>query len=344
MSHGWRSFIESVGPASTTAKNNAKANRDAFIAAMHATASAEDDALWNALLTALGNLTTALDPGGTGRIKATISGYGAHAGWASAGASISIQISQEAQPDPAAVHVWQTMAGGRLTSGEITLAQNLLNADLTVQSWTANPQDSAVFGALVAAIQTVTATIDPNSTGTISGSMSASVSVGDLRRVTASFNISSTQPAASDQLVVKPSSQASSVTTLADITGLVVPLIANATYQFEYWLPFRSAALTTGLGLAMNGPVSPALITYNVSIPFAVDGADAIFEGVGTAYEDVTLSTGVVAINTDYLAKIDGIIRTGAAGGNLAPRVRSEVAASAVTIQQGAAGLVRKIA
>jgi hypothetical protein len=82
----------------------------------------------------------------------------------------------------------------------------------------------------------------------------------------------------------------------------------------------------------LNGPASPALISYVVEIPFANDGAGGMWQGWGTAYNDTVLATGVQTINTTHVARIHGVIRTGATAGNLYPRFRSEVNGSTVRV------------
>lgn len=138
----------------------------------------------------------------------------------------------------------------------------------------------------------------------------------------------------------KPADQAISSTSLTNVTDLVFPVVANSVYSFEFLVPFSSVALTTGIGLAVSCPASPALLSYQAEIPFAADGVDATWIGSGTASGDTILSTGVVAINTVYLARLTGVLRNGANAGNLQVQARSEVNASAVTVKSGAWGIL----
>lgn len=62
------------------------------------------------------------------------------------------------------------------------------------------------------------------------------------------------------------------------------------------------------------------------------------------AYNVVTASTGVDVANSDLLAIIRGLIRTGATAGNLLPRYASEVSASLVTVKQDSAGILTQLA
>jgi hypothetical protein len=47
------------------------------------------------------------------------------------------------------------------------------------------------------------------------------------------------------------------------------------------------------------------------------------------------LGTGVTAINSNHTARISGIVRNGATAGNFQVQFRSEVSASAITLQIG---------
>jgi hypothetical protein len=81
-------------------------------------------------------------------------------------------------------------------------------------------------------------------------------------------------------------------------------------------------------------------VSYQAEIPFAADGVDGSWIGSGTASGDTILSTGVVAINTVYLARLTGVFRNGANVGNLQVQARSEVNASAVTVKSAAWGIL----
>jgi hypothetical protein len=114
-------------------------------------------------------------------------------------------------------------------------------------------------------------------------------------------------------------------TTLQSSTGLGFTLAAYTTYSFDYYIVFQTASTGTGLALAINGPASPALISYTVDIPQgASDGKDSTFSGWGTALDDQVVAIEAPAANTSHVARIHGVIRTGASGGTLLPRFRSE--------------------
>ena len=127
--------------------------------------------------------------------------------------------------------------------------------------------------------------------------------------------------------------QTSSLATLGDVTGLVIPVVAGTYYTFSFGLIFRTAALTTGIGLGLTFPAA-TVFAASVGIPFASDGTGGQWHGVLTSSGDSVLSIGVQAPNTDYLAVVEGII-VPSAPGNVQLRYRSGVAASLVTARAG---------
>jgi hypothetical protein len=80
-------------------------------------------------------------------------------------------------------------------------------------------------------------------------------------------------------------------------------------------------------------------MSYTAGIPSVLvgngggDPGTGLYSDWGTASNDEVVSTGVQAANNTYVARIHGVIRTGATAGVLRPRFRSEVNGSAVTIK-----------
>ncbi len=143
-----------------------------------------------------------------------------------------------------------------------------------------------------------------------------------------------------------------STTTVAALTDLDQAVAANSDYTFEYDLMYSSAALTTGLGLQVGVSGStPVSIAYDVQI-MGFGNADGgksatlglsqnVFHGLGTAIDDLVMSTDVAAINTVYPARVRGSVRTGATGGTLSIKQRSEIATSAITIKRGSGAVIQ---
>lgn len=138
--------------------------------------------------------------------------------------------------------------------------------------------------------------------------------------------------------------QATTSTSLVDITGLSLPMAANADYYFEFFIPYTSGATTNGLGLSVNGPTGLVWIAGEAHIPFGADGGSSTWHGNITAYEDQVLATGTPAVSPAvHFARISGIIRNGTTPGDLKARFRAEVGSSSLTIKQGAWGRLTRI-
>lgn len=130
-----------------------------------------------------------------------------------------------------------------------------------------------------------------------------------------------------------------STTTLAGVTGMTVTLAANTTYVVEVDGTFLSAATTTGIALALNcaGTVTRIggqCIHMATATTSTVCGQEANNSTTGA-------TTGVRAISTPVYIQGRWHIIMGATGGTMQLMCRSEVAASAVTLQAGLKMAVR---
>jgi hypothetical protein len=132
----------------------------------------------------------------------------------------------------------------------------------------------------------------------------------------------------------------SSSNALADVTGLSFQLKPNTHYAFEFVGAYTSAAGTTGLSLAVNGPASPALVRAVAQIH---ESATAVRGGAASAY-NATLTGTSSGSATPLPFFIQGNISTGAAGGTFTLRFASEVNNSQVSIAAGSYGLLHCIA
>lgn len=122
---------------------------------------------------------------------------------------------------------------------------------------------------------------------------------------------------------------ANSTTNFADVTGLTMAVASGQTYRFECNLSYTTAATTTALQLAVNGPSMTALdyevVTYTA--------ATALHAAAQTAVDTVTnAATGGGA--TRLPARVSGSFIP-SANGTFAVRLRSEVNASAATVMRG---------
>jgi len=122
-------------------------------------------------------------------------------------------------------------------------------------------------------------------------------------------------------------------TSLANVTGLAFAVTAGTLYRFSFDVIFRSAATTTGIGLGLTGPAVTSLAA-TARIPIGADGAGGELQGWLTSSGDAVIGTGVQAIGTDYLARLEGVVLP-SANGTVQLQARSEIAASQITVRNG---------
>jgi hypothetical protein len=132
--------------------------------------------------------------------------------------------------------------------------------------------------------------------------------------------------------VRKGADETSNLASMTTATGLNLAVSANTAYTFSYYVLFQTAAVNTGIGLAVTTPAG-ATVQYTAVIPVAADGTAAARLGWGTFSGDTILGTGVEAANTTYVAHIYGVVHTGATAGNLSVQYRSELAGTNVTLK-----------
>jgi hypothetical protein len=132
--------------------------------------------------------------------------------------------------------------------------------------------------------------------------------------------------------------QAFTATALATVTQLTLPVVSGVCYAFRFLVLFQTAATTTGISLALNGPTFTAF-SYNVLIPIAVA---SFLIGCKQTYASATIGTAVAAANTTYVATIDGVLIPSASG-NLIVQAATEVAASAATVKVGSVGILETV-
>lgn len=141
------------------------------------------------------------------------------------------------------------------------------------------------------------------------------------------------------QTAVMTATQANSTTTVANVTQLALPMVANGIYQVDCFVTFQSAATTTGLGLYFTSPTGCRCMCEMV-VPITSTAVASqlrvIYPNALTATNTgLVIGTGVTAINSNHTARISGIIRNGANAGNFQIQFRSEIANSAITLQIG---------
>ena len=146
------------------------------------------------------------------------------------------------------------------------------------------------------------------------------------------------------QIAKLTSTQASSSTTLGNVTQLVLAMEASATYEIDCFVTFQSAATTTGLRLGFTSPTSCLCFLETVVAVTLTDTSTQIRKIVAGSQSASVVGTGVSTINTNHGARISGVVVNGANAGNFQVQFASEVASSAVTLQIGSILKLRRIA
>lgn len=114
--------------------------------------------------------------------------------------------------------------------------------------------------------------------------------------------------------------------TLADVTGLSFPVVANTTYRFKFWIIYTSAATTTGSRWTINGPAT-TFMNYFSNYTLT---ATSITNNQGLASYNVPAGASASSLASNNIAIIEGVIRP-SADGTVIARFASEITASAIT-------------
>lgn len=136
-----------------------------------------------------------------------------------------------------------------------------------------------------------------------------------------------------DTLLRSVADHANSTVTATDIPGLGFTPVANSLYVIEGLVPVQTAITTTGVQLILAGPTTG--ITWSavtIHTPTA-SNADTPFHGALNAAAPMTAGLTAVA-----MARVKAMVQVGASpgAGNIRLQLRSEIAASAVTVRAGA--------
>lgn len=141
--------------------------------------------------------------------------------------------------------------------------------------------------------------------------------------------------------VVLGSDQSTASASFVDVPGLTFDALPNSTYIIEAFLVFQSNNISYGIGYSINGPASPSFCVGHVDAMLA---ASTRYVNNITGYNLVNgTSASVVAINTNYPAYVWVLLRTGANGGPVTIRHRSENASGTVKTMAGSTMRYRKV-
>jgi len=130
---------------------------------------------------------------------------------------------------------------------------------------------------------------------------------------------------------------ANSAVTLADVTGMNFSAALNTNYEVEVFGNFTSAATTTGMALALTTPAGATVagVTWH---PVSATALGSAFSRASGAVTGATASVDAVAPNfVPFTSK--WVVKNANTAGIVQLQLRSEVAASAVTLLGGSVWL-----
>jgi hypothetical protein len=119
--------------------------------------------------------------------------------------------------------------------------------------------------------------------------------------------------------------------TIADITGLSMPVVSGQRYWFSFQIPYDAAASTTGSRFCLNGPAFTRLSFQSI---YTLSATAQTLNASVNGY-DLPAGSNATSTTTGNIATLEGFF-TAAADGNLIARFASEVANSAITVKVGA--------
>ncbi len=116
-----------------------------------------------------------------------------------------------------------------------------------------------------------------------------------------------------------------SANTIADVTALSFPVIANTTYRFKFFIVYTSAATTTGSRWSINGPAT-TFVNYTSRYTLTATSESV---NPGAAAYDAPAGASASSLASGNIAIIQGIIRP-SVNGTVIARFASEISGSAI--------------
>lgn len=142
-----------------------------------------------------------------------------------------------------------------------------------------------------------------------------------------------------DATVVKSSDSSTTSTGLADVPGLLLPVVAGQ-YMFEFRGTWQNDDLLSAIFGAVNGPTLGANgLLVLTEFP---SGETRERQDAATTYNAPHGAGFVDAINTRYRFGVWGYVHV-TASGNIALRYRSDVSGSTTTVHKGATGKLWRV-
>ncbi len=158
-------------------------------------------------------------------------------------------------------------------------------------------------------------------------------SVGQMLR----YNGSAWEIFQPETRVTLASSQAISVVTETDITGLNASLISGKRYEIEVRLRYSAAATTTGIALAYTAP------TGNVEHEYQVSTAATTTQGQNAFNSTALFVSTASRVTTNNNLAVARFLVTPTANGTFQMQAASEIAGSAITILAGSEVIIKEI-
>jgi hypothetical protein len=144
------------------------------------------------------------------------------------------------------------------------------------------------------------------------------------------------------QILRTASNQASSVTSIANITGLSAAVIASGVYRVTGRVIFQTTGLAVGATIGFNGPAgSLGLMVIAIPTTALISTGTATIRSNGSSGSGTT--TSVVAVGTPMVATIDGLLFVSTVPGNLVLQFASSSLLGTVTVLAGSSLVVEKI-
>jgi hypothetical protein len=138
-------------------------------------------------------------------------------------------------------------------------------------------------------------------------------------------------------VVKKTADQTFNSATPANVTSLSFAVVAGRYYRYEFWVIVRSDTSTVGVALGVTYPAVTRAAATGMGL--IASGAGGSFDTAITASGGHVITTAVPVINTDYLAKVEGLI-VPSANGTLQLQARTETGTTVVTVRQGSCGFL----
>lgn len=147
------------------------------------------------------------------------------------------------------------------------------------------------------------------------------------------------------RVVAKTADTVFSSATPADVpiaasgAAMSFPVITGRHYHFRFVAVVQSENAAVGIGLSVTIPAATIFSAVGRFSAASSDGTDAEWVGSITASDDAVVPSTVIAINTDFIFVVEGILIP-SADGLLTLRARSETGAINVTVRRGTVGLL----